>query len=685
MLRNLIQLLLPLVLAASAFGQFYGVPPGVRSGTVAAIPATCNIGNWYWATDASPGANLYFCTALNTWTVAGGGGTVASVGFTGGLISVANPTTTPAFTVAGTSGAVVCFTGSATWAASAALTQFGPLLGGGAGACPTVVTPSTTTTHALFATATAPAFRAIDASDIASGQLTLARGGSGADLSATGGTSQFLKQASAGAVVTVVRPSCADLSDAGSGCTGTTGAGAVTAVTGTSPIVSSGGATPAISCATCGVTGSALSQFAATTSAQFFGTISDETGGTGVVVGSVSPALTGTATAVGFTQSGVYTNLTPGAVSAPAFTMTGAPFAGGSATTTKPLVLIEPTGATSTGWNTSGTSLGINATAASSTILELQNNGTSRVTFPLAGGAIFSGTAGVSSNSGSFQSAIFTTSANNVVMTVQQRSQNAAVNALSLVTGTMTQSTGQFNAVAITPTYNQTSTAAATDLLINRTQTAVGSGTQFYFDAQTAGTSNFTLVNTGNILARAIAAPATPASGRSNVYVDSTQKVLSNLNDAGTVTHTVATADCSATSNLVQKINSDGTVTCGAGVSSSPHPFGASFDGGGSALTAGKTSYFPLPYGCTIQAYTLWADTGTFTVKVWKIATGGTAIPTVSNSINTSGVSLSSGTKVRSTTLSDFTTTTVTALDFGAVNITAVSGATQLGITVECQ
>jgi hypothetical protein len=39
-------------------------------------------------------------------------------------------------------------------------------------------------------------------------------GGTGADLSGTGGTSQFLKQASAGAAVTVVRPALADLSDA---------------------------------------------------------------------------------------------------------------------------------------------------------------------------------------------------------------------------------------------------------------------------------------------------------------------------------------------------------------------------------------------------------------------------------------------------------------------------------------
>jgi hypothetical protein len=44
--------------------------------------------------------------------------------------------------------------------------------------------------------------------------LGLKPGGTGADLSATGGTGQFLKQASAGAVVTVVQPAIADLSNA---------------------------------------------------------------------------------------------------------------------------------------------------------------------------------------------------------------------------------------------------------------------------------------------------------------------------------------------------------------------------------------------------------------------------------------------------------------------------------------
>lgn len=66
---------------------------------------------------------------------------------------------------------------------------------------------------------------------------------------------------------------------------------------------------------------------------------------------------------------------------------------------------------------------------------------------------------------------------------------------------TFTATAGSVNPFAITPTYNQTSgTAANTDLLINRTQTAVGSGAQYLWDAQVGGVSQGSLDNGGNLL-----------------------------------------------------------------------------------------------------------------------------------------------------------------------------------------
>lgn len=69
-----------------------------------------------------------------------------------------------------------------------------------------------------------------------------------------------------------------------------------------------------------------------------------------------------------------------GAVSAPGFTGTGTWYTGGSATTTKPYVLIEPTGTTSTGWSTSGTGIGVNAASGfTGNLIDLQLNGASVV------------------------------------------------------------------------------------------------------------------------------------------------------------------------------------------------------------------------------------------------------------------------------------------------------------------
>jgi hypothetical protein len=80
-----------------------------------------------------------------------GTGTVTSVSFTGGIVSVATATTTPALTVAGTSGGIPYFASGTTWASSGALTQYGVVYGGGAGAAP-VATAAGTTGQVLTAT-----------------------------------------------------------------------------------------------------------------------------------------------------------------------------------------------------------------------------------------------------------------------------------------------------------------------------------------------------------------------------------------------------------------------------------------------------------------------------------------------------------------------------------------------------
>lgn len=85
-----------------------------------------------------PGGALYTCQN-GTWAQisGGGGGSVSSVSFTGGIVSVANPTSTPALTVAGTSGGIPYFSSTSAWASSAAGAVGNVMLWGGAGAAPT--------------------------------------------------------------------------------------------------------------------------------------------------------------------------------------------------------------------------------------------------------------------------------------------------------------------------------------------------------------------------------------------------------------------------------------------------------------------------------------------------------------------------------------------------------------------
>lgn len=91
-----------------------------------------------------------------------GSGTVTSVGWTGGIVSIANPTTVPAFTIAGTSGGIPYFSGATTWASSGALTANLPVIGGGAGVAPTVGTRSGNTTTYVTTTGAQTSGRCVE-------------------------------------------------------------------------------------------------------------------------------------------------------------------------------------------------------------------------------------------------------------------------------------------------------------------------------------------------------------------------------------------------------------------------------------------------------------------------------------------------------------------------------------------
>jgi hypothetical protein len=78
------------------------------------------------------------------------------------------------------------------------------------------------------------------------------------------------------------------------------------------------------------------------------------------------------------TLSAKLTNSYNAAASAPAKLFSGTWFTGGTSTTTKPHLLIEPAGTTSTNWSTAGTGLGVNAPVGfTGNLIDLQINGTS--------------------------------------------------------------------------------------------------------------------------------------------------------------------------------------------------------------------------------------------------------------------------------------------------------------------
>ncbi len=137
----------------------------------------------------------------------------------------------------------------------------------------------------------------------------------------------------------------------------------------------------------------------------------------------------------------------------------------------------------------------------------------------------------------------------------------------------------------------------------------------------------------------------------------------------------------------VYKLYGDPPLTIGTGsfllASAGIKPPGFTADGAGSALTTGKRKGFSTcPIKGTITGWSIGLDAGTATVKVWKIATG-TAVPTIANVINTSGVAISTGTYVRSATVTDFTSTAVAAGDVFAFDLTAVATATELTFQLE--
>lgn len=120
------------------------------------------------------------------------GNCVSSVGWTGGIVSVATATTTPALTVAGTSGGVPYFSSGTTWTSSSVLTANALVVGGGAGAAPASITTGTGVINALGV-------------NTESGAFAVSVGGTG--LTSPGANGNFLQSNGSAFISTAITPS----------------------------------------------------------------------------------------------------------------------------------------------------------------------------------------------------------------------------------------------------------------------------------------------------------------------------------------------------------------------------------------------------------------------------------------------------------------------------------------------
>ena len=149
------------------------------------------------------------------------------------------------------------------------------------------------------------------------------------------------------------------------------------------------------------------------------------------------------------TSSGRFINSYNATASSPAKAFTGTWFTGGTATTTKPQVLIEPTGATSTAWSTSGTALGVNAASGfAGNLLDLQVNGTSEFRVNASGAINFDADTRLSGSGG------FLTFSSFGVTALLMGSSSLSVGNLSSGQGSITLQSPSANVVIVNDAAN---------------------------------------------------------------------------------------------------------------------------------------------------------------------------------------------------------------------------------------
>ncbi|MCP3381233.1 hypothetical protein NLM31_12870 [Bradyrhizobium sp. CCGUVB4N] len=176
------------------------------------------------------------------------------------------------------------------------------------------------------------------------------------------------------------------------------------------------------------------------------------------VIGTSTLNIAGGYVGVGTTAPVAGEELTIGsAASTPGLKLSGNWYKSGTATTTKPQLLIEPNGATSTAWSTAGTGLGVNAGSGfTGNLLDLQTNGTEEFYVDKNGNATASQTVSANAFSAASTTSTNFNSSGSSAMTVA-----SVLRANDSNTGTLSSFSGAY--LNIAPARTQTGAAGVTD------------------------------------------------------------------------------------------------------------------------------------------------------------------------------------------------------------------------------
>lgn len=184
--------------------------------------------------------------------------------------------------------------------------------------------------------------------------------------------------------------------------------------------------------------------------------------------GGAFGAVSGSAVAAG----GAVTLGSNGAASTPPLLLAGTWYTGGTATSTKPALLIEPAGTTSTGWATTGTGLGVNAPSGFGGLLfDFQVAGSSKFKYTHSG----RGTLTVNADSGASHIIYFDSGKLTMSKTIQ----------LNDTLYTVTSNVGDSSGVLRSMDYSETTT----HFVVANDGDAVAATVQFGLDHATTATN----------------------------------------------------------------------------------------------------------------------------------------------------------------------------------------------------